>query len=161
MRRSARPTPSPLRRRRGKGGAQAAGIGRSRGGLTSKVHAAVDALGLPIRLTVTPGQWGDCPQAAGLIEGLAGIGHVIADAAYDATHLREAIAATGACAQIKHNGSRAARMPLDPDLYAERNLVERFFLRLKRYRRIAPRCEKTRSSFTAFLHIACAMEWIR
>lgn len=52
-------------------------------------------------------------------------------------------------------------MPLDPDLYAGRNLVERFFLRLKRYRRIALRCEKTLSSFTAFLHIACTMEWVR
>ena len=121
----------------------------------------MDALGLPIRLTVTPGQWGDCPQTAGLIEGLVGVGHVIADAAYDATHLREAIATMGASAQIAQNPSRAAKMPLDPDLYAGRNLVERFFLRLKRYRRIALRCEKTLSSFTAFLHIACTMEWVR
>jgi transposase len=52
--------------------------------LTTKVQAAVDALGLPIRFTITPGQWGDCPQAQGLIAGLKGIGHVMADAAYDA-----------------------------------------------------------------------------
>ena len=45
-------------------------------------------------------------------------------------------------------------------LYKERNLVERFFNRLKRYRRIALRCEKTASSFTAFVHLACAMAWM-
>ena len=67
-----------------KRGTQAQAIGRSNGGLTTKVQAAVDALGLPIRFTITPGQWGDCPQAQGLIAGLKGIGHVMADAAYDA-----------------------------------------------------------------------------
>ena len=72
------------RRQRRKRGTQAQAIGRSKGGLTTKVQAAVDALGLPIRFTITPGQWGDCPQAQGLIAGLKGIGHVMADAAYDA-----------------------------------------------------------------------------
>ncbi|QBY00820.1 hypothetical protein E2K80_08830 [Rhodophyticola sp. CCM32] len=64
------------------GGLEAAGIGRSKGGLTTKIHAAVDALGLPIRTIITPGQWGDSPQARGLIEGLTAAQHVIMDAAY-------------------------------------------------------------------------------
>ncbi len=72
-------------------GAEAHAIGRSKGGLSTKIHASVDALGLPIRIVITPGQWGDCPQARGLIEGLTGVGHVMADAAYDADHLRQFI----------------------------------------------------------------------
>lgn len=61
---------------------EARAIGRSRGGLTTKIHAAVDALGLPIRFELTSGQWADSPQAEGLIAGLEGVGHVIADSGY-------------------------------------------------------------------------------
>ena len=66
----------------------------------------------------------------------------------------------GATAQIKPNPSRTAKPPLDPALYAERNLVERVFLRMKRFRRIALRCEKTANSFQAFVHLACTMAWL-
>jgi|TARA_R110001592_G_scaffold362799_1_gene678279 transposase len=116
---------------------------------------------LPIRFIITPGHWGDCPQARGLIEGLQGVHHVIADAAYDADHLRAYIADhLGANAQIKQNPSRATRHPIDWMLYKERHLVECFFNRIKRFRRIALRCEKTVSSFKAFVDLACAMAWI-
>jgi transposase len=129
--------------------------------LTTKNHAAVDALGLPIRLVITPGQWGDCPQARGLIEGLSGVGHVMADAAYDADHLRQFIADDlGAQAQIKQNPTRSITQPIDWTLYKERHLVECFFNRIKRFRRIALRCKKTVSSFKAFVDIACAMVWL-
>lgn len=78
---------------------------------TTKIHGAVDgavdALGLPIRFTITPGQWGDCPQAQGLIEGLCGVQHVIMDGAYDADYLRDFIANDlGATAHIKRNPTR-------------------------------------------------------
>lgn len=129
--------------------------------MTTKIHAAVDALGLPIRFAITPGHWGDCPQARGLIEGLPGVRHVIADAAYDADHLRAYIAGgLGANAHIKQNPTRVTRYPIDWMLYKERHLVECFFNRIKRFRRIALRCEKTVSSFKAFVDIACAMAWI-
>ena len=144
-----------------KRGAEAHAIGRSKGGLTTKIHASVDALGLPIRIEITPGQWGDCPQARGLIEGLTGVGHVMADAAYDADHLRQFIADDlGATAQIKQNPSRSAKQHIDWALYKERHLVECFFNRIKRFRRIALRCEKTVSSFRAFVSLACAMVWL-
>ncbi len=127
----------------------------------TKIHAAVDALGLPIRTHITPGQWGDCPQARGLIKGLSGVAHVMADAAYDADYLREFIAGElGATPQIKQNPSRTVRQPIDWALYKERQLVECFFNRIKRFRRIALRCEKTVSSFKAFVDIACAMTWL-
>ncbi len=127
----------------------------------TKIHAAVDALGLPVRIAITPAQWGDSPQARGLIEGLDGVGHVVADAAYDADHLRDFIAEIlGATAHIKQNPTRVTRHPIDWMLYKERHLVECFFNRSKRFRRIALRCEKTISSFKAFVDLACAMAWI-
>lgn len=110
-----------------KGGLEAAGTGRSKGGLTTKIHAAVDALGLPIRIVITPGQWGDCPQALGLIEGLSDAQHVIMDAAYDADHLRSFIADDlDATAHIKRNPTRREDRYIDWVLYKERHLVECF-----------------------------------
>lgn len=96
-----------------------------------------------------------------MIEGLEGVGHVIADAGYDADHLRDYIAnSLGAVAQIKQNPTRSGSKPVDWALYKERNLVERFFNRIKRFRRIALRCEKTVASFHSFLSLACAMAWL-
>ena len=110
--------------RRAEGGTQGYGIGRSRGGLTTKIHPAVDALGLPVWLIPTAGQRGDCQQAAALIDGLKGGGHVIVDAAYDADALRQKIEGErGAEAHIQANPSRAIKPPLDPDLYSERHKV--------------------------------------
>ena len=122
----------------------------------------MDALGLPVRLIPTAGHRGDCPQAAALIEGLEGVGHVIADAAYDAGHLRALIeTGLGAEAHIQANPSRAIKPPLDPDLYAERHKVENFFQRIKRFRRIALRCEKTLTSFMGFVFLVSALDWLR
>src|SRR3546814_3910649 len=88
--------------------------------------------------------------------------HVIADAAYDADPLRAFIADDlGATAQIKANPSRTAKPPIDWRLYKERHQVECFFNKLKRFRRIALRCEKTISAFMGFVHLACAMIWLR
>lgn len=93
-----------------------------------------------------------------MIEGLKDVGHVIMDAAYDADYLREFIADDlGATAHIKHNPTRKEDRPIDWLLYKERHLVECFFNRIKRFRCIALRCEKTVSSFKAFVDLACAM----
>ncbi|MGU3401711.1 IS5 family transposase, partial [Brucellaceae bacterium D45D] len=145
-----------------KGGLKAACIGRSRGGLTTKLHAVVDAIGLPIRIHPTPGHYGDCPQAKVLLSGLKGVGYVIADAAYDSDPLRAFIVDDlNAIAQIKANPSRATTPPIDWRLYKERHQVECFFNKLKRFRRIALRCEKTLTAFMGFVHLACAMIWLR
>ncbi len=96
-----------------------------------------------------------------MIEGLKGVGHVIADAGYDADHLRSFIADDlGATAQIKQNPSRSGTKAIDWDLYKERNLVERFLNKTRCLRRIALRCEKTVASFTGFVALACAMAWL-
>ena len=115
-----------------------------------------------MRLLPTAGQRGDCPQAAALIDALEGVGHVIADAAYDSGALRAKIEAElGAEAQIQANPSRAIKPPLDPELYAERHKVENFFQRIKRFRRIALRCEKTLTSFMGFVFLVSALDWLR
>jgi transposase len=80
---------------------------------------AVRGLGCPVRFTLTAGQKGDAPQAAALLEGLPAE-VVMADTAYDADHLRQAIAAKGALAVIPNNPSRARKYPLDKLLYAQR-----------------------------------------
>ena len=83
--------------------------------------------------------------------------HVIADAAYDADPPRAFIANDlGATAQIKANPSRTSKPPIDWRLYKERHQVECFFNKLKRFRRIAPRCEKTLPAFMGFVHLARA-----
>ena len=97
-----------------------------------------------------------------LLSGLQGVGHVIADAAYDADPLRAFIADDlRAVAQIKANPSRTVKPSIDWRLYKERHQVECFFNKLKRFRRIALRCEKTLPAFMGFVHLACAMIWLR
>jgi len=133
--------------------------------LTTKLHAVVDAIGLPLRIHPTPGQYGDRPQAETLLSGLQGVGHVIADAAYEADPLRAFIAdELGATAQIRANPSRAIVPPIEWRLYKERHQIECFFNKLKHFRRIALRCEKTLTAFMGFMgfvHLACAMIGLR
>ncbi len=129
--------------------------------MTTKIHAAVDALGLPIRFEITPGHRADSPQAEALVGGLTGVGHVIADSGHDSEALRRFISdALRAEAQIKRNRSRARSCPIDWTIYKERHLVECFFNRIKRFHRIALRVEKTLAAFKAFVSIACAMAWL-
>ena len=89
----------------------------ARGGLSTKIHMAVRGLGWPVRFTLTAGQKGDAPQAAALIEGWPAEA-VMADTAYDADLLRQAIDAKGAIAVIPNNPSRALKYPLDKHLCA-------------------------------------------
>jgi transposase len=120
----------------------------------------VRGLGCPVRFVLTAGQKGDAPQAGSLIEGLpAEI--VMADTAYDADHLREAIAAKGAVAVIPNNPSRATKHPLDKHLYAQRQLVECCFNKLKQFRRVATRFEKTARNYLAVVTLAAIVLWLR
>jgi transposase len=113
-----------------------------------------------VRFTLTAGQKGDVPQAAALIEGLSAE-VFMADTAYDADHLREAIAAKAAIAVIPNNPSRALKHPLDKHLYAQRYLVECCFNKLKQFRRVATRFEKTARNYRAVVTIAAIVLWLR
>ncbi|ANK88353.1 IS5 family insertion sequence transposase domain-containing protein (plasmid) [Rhizobium phaseoli] len=128
--------------------------------MSTKIHMAVRGLGCPVRFTLTAGQKGDAPQADALIEGLpADI--IMADTAYDSNHLRNAIADKGAVAVIPNNPSRARKYPLDKHLYAQRHLIECCFSKLKQFRRVATRFEKTAENYLAVVTIAATMLWIR
>lgn len=135
-------------------------MGRSRGGLTTKIHLAADTLGRPLRVILTPGQAGDAPQAPALMEGFRP-GHVLADAAYDSNRIRARIADLGAAAVIPCNPTRKRPIPHDKDIYKARNRIERCFNKLKHFRRIATRYDRRANYFLAFVLIACIMLWMR
>jgi transposase len=121
---------------------------------------AVRGLGCPVRFHLTAGQRGDAPQALPLIEGLAAE-VVMADTAYDSDQIRRAIADKGALAVIPNNPSRARKHPLDDHLYAQRHLVECCFSRLKQFRRVATRFEKTARNYLAVVTLAAIVLWLR
>ena len=117
-------------------------------------------LGCPVALRLTGGHKGDAPQAAALVQGQrAQI--VLADAAYDADHFRELIAAMTAIAVIPNNPSRAAKHSFDRELTKERHLIECCFSKLKQFRRVATRYEKTARNYLAVVTLAATILWLR
>ena len=121
---------------------------------------AVRGLGCPVRFILTAGQRGDAPQALPLIEDLPAE-VVMADAAYDSDKIRNAIAAKGAVAVIPDNPSRASKHTLDKHLYKQRHLIECCFSKLKQFRRVATRFEKTACNYLAVVTIAAIVLWLR
>jgi transposase len=121
---------------------------------------AVRGLGCPVRFALTAGHRGDAPQAGSLIEDEPA-DLVMADAAYDSDRLRQMIAAKGAKAVIPNNPSRARKYPLDKQLYAQRHLIECCFSKLKQFRRVATRYEKTARNYLAVVTIAAIVLWLR
>ena len=134
-------------------------MGKSRGGLSTRIHAVVDALGNPVRLLLTPGQPAEIKQAEALIEGFSP-GYVIADKGYDADAFPASIKATEAIAVIPPRSNRAVARDYDEHLYGERNRVERLFQKLKHYRRIATRYERLAVTCLAMLSLVSAILWL-
>ena len=131
-------------------------LGRSRDGFGTKLHIAVDGLGNPVEFILTGGQEADISQGKALIEGHDAKA-VIADKAYDGDDFLEAIETSGAEAVIPPKKNRIVQREYDEDLYKERNLAERFINRIKQYRRVATRYEKTARNFLSFVHVAAIM----
>jgi putative transposase len=148
-------TRSPARRRSPaeKRGAHAQGLGRSRGGLSTKLHACADGLGDPVRFLAGPGQESDIGRAQALIEGFRPR-WVLADKAYDADRFHAAITKASAQPVIPATASRARISRHDKDLYRERNRIERMFSRLKQFRRVATRYDKLLANFLGFVTLA-------
>ncbi len=136
-------------------------MGRSRGGLTTKIHALVDANGLPITLKLSEGQAHDGKSAADMLDDLGDGQILLADAAYDSDALRAALAARGAWANIKPMPHRKTRPPFSTFFYRYRNLVERFFNKLKHFRAIATRYEKHDANYLALVKLAAIRIWMR
>ena len=157
-------------------------LGRSRGGLTTKIHLAVDARGRPLSILLTPGQAGDNPQLFNLLDAICvpspGPGRprkrpdmLIADKAYAHDSTRKALRGRG----IRHTiperddqiarraakGTRGGRPPaFDSDTYKQRNVVERCFNRFKQWRDLATRYAKRASLYRASLVLIAALIWL-
>ena len=101
-------------------------------GLNSKIHLAVDAHGMPVRVIITKGTRADCTQAGRLIEGIEAE-HLLADRGYDSDAIIEQAVAQGMAAVIPPRKNRKIQRPYDEDLYKLRHLVENAFLHLKRW----------------------------
>ncbi len=136
-------------------------MGRSRGGLTTKIHALVDANGMPIALKLTEGQAHDGRSAANMLEGVQAGQILLADRAYDSNALRESMNTRGAWANIRPMPNRVEPPVFSPFLYRYRNLVERFFNRLKHYRAIATRYDKHAANYLAPVKLASIRIWLR
>jgi transposase len=154
-----------------KSSAEAEVLGRSRGGFSTKINVARDALGNPLQIVLTPGQTGDCPQAEPLLrailpdsvlktgaelppnEGLPRIGAVLGDKGYDSNDLLAYVASLEAEAVIPSKKNRNEQREIDRELYKDRNKIERFIGWIKHYRRVATRYEKTARNYLAMLHL--------
>lgn len=149
-------------------------MGRSRGGLTTKIHALVDAIGRPILLKLTEGQAHDGRSAADMY-GTVGPGQTLlapshgllanhcraTDRAYDSDGLRLSLAERGAIANIRLMPTRKRFPAFDPHLYKQRNQVERFFNKLKHFRAVATRYDKRDDTFLASVQLASIRIWLR
>jgi transposase len=176
-------SPSPSRHRR-RARLVATELGRSRGGLTTKIHLAVDAVCRPLAILVTAGQAGDSPQFVPVLERIririrqpvgrprTRPGAVAGDKPYSSRKNRAYLRRRGIRAVIseprdqaakRKNKGRAGDRPVtcDPDLYRERNIVERSINKIKAWRGLATRYDKDLANYQAGLELSAALLWIR
>jgi transposase len=142
------------------GGQDAQALGRSRGGFSTKIHIAVDALGNPLRLRLTSGQAHDIKQAPYLLQGLIAC-QVIADRGYAAQALIDDIVKSGAIAVIPPHARAKTKRNYDRWVYRERHLVECFIGKIKHFRRVFSRFDKLARRYASFVHFASALIWLR
>jgi transposase len=124
--------------------------------LSTKIHALVDALGNPVELMLSPGQTNDLVCAEPLL-GDFDPAALIGDKAYDADGFTDILTKRQITPVIPSHPRRAIPLPCDFALYCERNLIERFFNKLKHFRAIATRYDKLDRNFLAGVHLAAAM----
>lgn len=142
--------------------AEAEALGRSRGGFGTKIHAITDALGNPLDFVLTGGQASDIGQAETLL-GLtpAGAEAFIGDKGYDSDALVQAIQTRGMEAVIPPRSNRTEPRTVDWFVYKERHLIECFFNKIKHYRRIFSRYEKTARNYMGMLRLVSTLIWLR
>jgi len=120
--------------------------------MTTKILALTDALGNLVRFVLLPGHRFDTVGVAPLIQGLE-FGALIADKAFDSNALIADLDARGAKVVISQHPRRASPLPIDLNIYKWRHLIENFFCKLKEFKRIAMRSDKTDQSFSAMIHL--------
>src|SRR5215211_7480480 len=150
----------PAQRRGSKKGDSNEAIGRSRGGLTTKIHAIVDALGNPLAVSLTGGHVHDVTQAQVLTQKIEPAA-LLADKGYDSDGFIEHLEVRRIKPVIPRRANRKTPRECDFALYGERNLVERFFNSIEHFRAFATRYEKTATNFLAGVRLVCALAWLK
>jgi transposase len=135
-------------------------MGRSRGGLTSKIHAVIDSNGLPVRLALSPGETHDVRLAGKLLSRLKSGSMLLADRGYDADWIRKLTMKKGRVGQHPAETQSQQSDLLQP-LSLPRNRVERFFNRIKQCRRVATRYDRLAANYLAFVQLASIRLWLR
>ena len=134
-------------------------MGKTKGGLNTKIHLAVDAFGLPVKIKVTSGVDADCRQALALIDGF-NADAVFADKAYDTNELLDYLTENDILPVIPAKRNRTEPRQHDNALYRLRHLVENAFLHLKQWRGIATRYAKRADSFLAVIQFKSVLQWL-
>ena len=124
--------------------------------MTTKILALTDALGNLVRFVLLPGQRFDTVGVAPLIEGVA-FDALIADKAFDSDAIIAELNERSAKIVISQHPRRTKPLPIDTEMYKWRHLVENFFAKLKEFKRIAMRADKTDQSFSAMIHLVAAV----
>ncbi len=135
-----------------KGGSESEGIGRSKGGLTSKVVALTDAVGHLIRFEILPGQTHDLKAVPELLDDLT-CETLIGDKAFDADWVLDTLTEREITAVIPPRSNRSTPRDFDRDADKERHRIENFFAKIKEFRGLATRYDKTRASFAAGIYL--------
>ena len=135
------------------------GIGQTRGGRNSKVHALCDVKGRPCVLMITPGNVHDMKVAKACIAAMPPSAELVGDKGYDSNDLRAWLAERGTTAVIPSKRNRKVQLDCDPKIYKQRNVIERMFCRFKDWRRVATRFDRNIKTFMATIAIAAAVIW--
>jgi transposase len=128
--------------------------------LSTKINAVVDENGLPLRIVLSAGQASDKAVVGALLDGLPAA-RVVADRGYDAKAIIDLVRQKGGEAHIPTQRDRKLQRSVDPRLYRQRNLIERFFCKLKHFRRVATRFDKLARNFLAAVLLASTRIWLR
>ena len=151
-------------------------LGKSRGGLSTKIHAVVEGAGSPLVVSVSPGQQADVTQALPLVDAIQVAGQpgrprkrlaiIAGDKAYDSQPLRNELRSRGTRPVLAHRRNRQRQYParakhFDKQTYRRRNVVERMIRRLKEFRRIATRYEKLATNFLAMIMLGIIRIWMK
>ena len=142
------------------GGQKRQALGRSRGGFGTKLHAKVDSFGMPLRICITGGEKHESGQAVRLYA-TDRCKFLLADKGYDNGAFRDFLGNNNTLAVIPGRRNRREAIIYDKAIYKERNFVERFFNRIKQYRRVATRYDKLAVTFMGTIVIACIMIWLK
>ena len=143
------------------GGQQNQAIGRTKGGLNTKVSALVDSLGRPVSLGIAPGQTADLSLAGSALGSIEKGDVLVADKAYDSDAFRKKLLDSLARVCIPSKSNRRVPIAHHRGYYRQRHKVENLFQRLKRFRRTGTRYDKLDVHFLGFLLVAVIIDWLR